>query len=137
MKAIKNFIFLLQIILIVNLIHCQYKKPPLYKCEHYEEEKINPLQNHIVENPKRRMDDVDEDGFKEFNIYFDLENIKNDIKTNGLEEHEEFFIRSIEKAVSTLKSLLRVKPLESNYQITEEDFEKLNISKWDTEVIKL
>ena len=135
MKAIKNLIFLLQIILIVNLIHCQNKKPPLYKCEHYEEEKINPLPNHIVENPKRRMDDVDEDGFKEFNIYFDLENIKNDIKTNGLEEHEEFFIRSIEKAVSTLKSLLRVKPLENNYVIFEEDFEKLNISKWDTSKI--
>ena len=77
-------------------------------------------------------DTTDSDEFKEFNIHLDLTNIKYEIELLGLKEHEEFFVSSMEKAVSVLKKLLKVKPLREEYQLEDRDFETLNITKWNT-----
>ena len=99
MKVINQVVILLNFILIFNIINCQLKLPPLFKCEHNIKEEQNPLPNVEVktsnkekEERRRRIEgELDADGFKEFNIFLDLENIKNDIKIYNLEEHEEFF----------------------------------------------
>ena len=52
-----------------------------------------PTTNSIpIEKDKRKLDNSD---FKEFHIYLDLINIKNDIRKYHLEEHEELFIISL------------------------------------------
>ena len=97
---------------------------------------MNPLPNTIAKNSikdkgnqKRRINDADnvvgDDGFKSFNIFLDLENIKQEISDNGLSEHEEFFTSSMQKAVDVLKALLKVKPLENDYCLTAENFGQL------------
>ena len=128
-------------ILIITLVNCHKFKQSLFKCEHNNEEDKNLLPNRVIEvsdqekeKHKRRIEsETDADGFKNFNIYVDLENIKNDIKNLGLEDNEDFFISSIQNAVNALTSLLKVKPLKDNYYLNDEDFRKLEIAKWETE----
>ena len=71
---------------------------------------------------KKRMIDIDKDGFKTFNIYVDKNNIKIYIKKYNLESYQDLIIRSLEKAAQTLKKILRVKPLVDGCQFIEEYF---------------
>ena len=144
MKITKKDIFFIHILLLINIINCNLKRP-LFKCEHSIEDEMNPLPNYVDENPikdkgeqKRRINDadnqVDGDGFRNFNIYLDLENIKKEINDNGLSAHEEFFTSSMEKAVEILKSLLKVRPLQKEYYFPNESFVELNIHAWNKEI---
>ena len=144
MKITKKDIFFIHILLLINIINCNLKRP-LFKCEHSIEDEMNPLPNYVDENPikdkgeqKRRINDadnqVDEEGFRNFNIYLDLENIKKEINDNGLSAHEEFFTSSMEKAVEILKSLLKVRPLQKEYYFPNESFVELNIHAWNKEI---
>ena len=65
----------------------------------------------------RRLDNEDE--YKDFNIYLDLINIKNDIKIFHLEAYESLFIDSLNKAVETLESLLKIKKNNYAYAFTD------------------
>ena len=142
MKDINRTIFSLISFVLINIINCHFKHQPIFKCEHNVEEERNPLHNFVIERTnkekeeqrRRISDETDEEGFKEFNIYLDLENIKNDIVKYGLQEHEDFFISSMEKTVDVLKSLLKVKPLKYGYALTTENFRELNIEKYNTEI---
>ena len=82
---------------------------------------------------KRRMEDLDEDGFKNFNIYVDKLNIEYDLKRFRMNEYHDIIINSLNKAAETLQKLLRVKPLDYGYQFEKEDFEEIGINKWDKE----
>ena len=141
MKTTHIIVILINIIFLFNIISC-HKLPNYFKCAHSTVEENNPLPNRVVETPvnqngerRRRINDddtTDSDEFKEFNIHLDLTNIKYEIELLGLKEHEEFFVSSMEKAVSVLKKLLKVKPLREEYQLEDRDFETLNITKWNT-----
>ena len=71
-----------------------------------------------IEDPsyKRRMSNIDEDGFKNFNIYVDKINIEKDIAYYKLQEYRSLILNSIDKAASTLGKLLKVKPLVKGLQ---------------------
>ena len=143
MTSINNIVFLLHIILIFNTINCHFKpkKQVIFKCEHDYKEEMNLLPNRIAETSvnqkeelRRRMEnDIDEEGFKHFNIYLDLENIKQEIIQYGLVNYQNFFISSMEKAVSVLQTILKVKPLLSDYCLYDDDFKTLKINYWDKE----
>lgn len=85
------------------------------------------------DNPslRRRLRDIDSDGFKKFNIYLDLFNIEKEIKDYHLEELRDFFIDSMNKAIETLQALLKVKAYNYGFQIEDEDLLSSNISIWD------
>ena len=119
-----------------NPIYCDTKQP-IFKCIYNDYDEKHPLSYVVIKNNEtekiKRKTDSDSSDFKDFNIYLDLENIKNDIKNNGLEKNMNFFISSMEKAVNTLQTLLKVKPLEteSGYYIRDKDLQSLKITKWD------
>ena len=128
------FIFILS-----SQFHCQNKNQ-IYKCIHSNEEEKSHLPNTIIkrnEIRKRRIqNDSPSSEFKDFNIFLDLENIKKDITKNNLQSKMNVFITSMQKAVNTLQTLLKVKPLDTTdgeYYIRDSDFETLNISYWDKE----
>ena len=139
MKSKLNIVLLFNVIFLFNLINC-HQQPRLFKCVHSNEDENKPI--HIKgieltdkqkEEQKRRM--ADSDDFKEFNIYLDLENIKYEIKKLHLEAHEEFYINSMQKAVSLLKSILRVKPLVKDYQFSDHNLrDELNLTEWNHEL---
>ena len=133
------FLFLFFISFLSNPIHCHDKKSIL-KCIHNNNEEKNPLPNIIIKRKgirKRRIqNDSPSSEFKDFNIFLDLENIKKDITNNNLQSKMNVFITSMQKAVNTLQTLLKVKPLDTTdgeYYIRDTDLEKLNISYWDKE----
>ena len=135
MKFKRNIVILFNIIFLINLINC-HRQPPLFKCQHSDQDENDPLPNRVVElsvkEKEERKRRIAENDFKDFNIYLDLENVLYEIEQLGLEKHKDFYINSMNKAVSVLKSLLKVKPLQEEYQLIDEDFAKLKISKWNT-----
>ena len=80
---------------------------------------------------KRRMSDIDEDGFKNFNIYVDKINIEKDITKYKLQKHHDLIINSIDKAANTLQKLLKVQPLEDGLQFSDEELNDIDIYNWD------
>ena len=80
---------------------------------------------------KRRLKDIDSDGFKKFNIYLDLFNIESEIKKYHLENLRDFFIDTMNKAIETLQALLKVKAYNVGLVFEDDDFISSNITLWD------
>ena len=102
---------LVLILYIFQMNNCEEKKY-LYRCG-VDDKDITPLPatNFIpIDKGKkdRRLNDVE---YKDFHIYLDLLNIKKDIINFHLEEYEDLFISSLNKAVETLQTLFKVKNL--------------------------
>ena len=85
------------------------------------------------DNPqlRRRLRNVDSDGFKKFNIYLDLFNIEKELKQYKLEDLRDFFIDSMNKAIETLQALLKVKAYNYGFIFEDEDFLSNNFTLWD------
>ena len=82
---------------------------------------------------KRRMSDIDEDGFKNFNIYVDKVNIKNDIRKYKLQKYSDIILNSLDKAANALQKLLKVKPLKDGFQFTDEELINVEVDDWDSD----
>ena len=79
---------------------------------------------------KRSLDNIDADGFKDFNIFLDLKNFDDEIIEIGLTDKREFFVTGMTKAIDTLKILLKVRPV-PNYVFKDEQIKKILINNWD------
>ena len=131
-------------IIFISLVTCdQASNTSLsgYRCG---EDPFKPIEvsvkNAIPFNPqspnyKRTLDNVDADGFKEFKIHLDLENFDKEVIDYGLQETRDLFAEGMNKAVNTLKTLLKVKPLQGNWRFTDEHIEGISINKWDKSLI--
>ena len=82
---------------------------------------------------RRRLQNLDSDGFKKFNIYLDLENLKEEIKLYNLTDYGNIIISCMEKAANILMSLLRVKPSPNDYWISDSKLTRYNITYWEKE----
>ena len=108
----------------------------IYKCEIDKEEPIPISPKNIVPfNPKniknkRILDNIDEDGFKDFNIFLDLYNFNDEIELSGLQDNKELYVKGIKKAIDTIKILLKVKP-PPNCKFSDSDLKKKSINNWD------
>ena len=130
MKAAKLFLLLFYLFQALNSQDNQI----FYRCG-VDDDNFEPLPatNFVpIEEDKRKLND---DEFKDFHIYLDLINIKNDIKKFHLEEHEELFIDSLNKAVETLQSLLKVRKLKYGYSFTDEQIKNIKIDDWNKTMI--
>ena len=132
--------FFQQFLIISLIILVENKFSHHYRCGTNDLKiKPKPLKPKLSKNReaplhKRRMDDIDEDGFKSFNIYVDEYNIKYKLEGTELEEHQDLILSALKRAAGTLQNLLRIKPLEESFQFTDEELEEEYISEWDTEL---
>ena len=96
--------------------------------------KIEPKFTINKEDPnyKRKLDDIDEYGFKSFNIYIDKKNIKKDLSKSSIGEYEDIILNALDKAAETLQKLLRVKPISEGLQFSNRDLRDIGISSWDS-----
>ena len=129
----KKSILILFSLSIFQLCNCK-EKQFLYRCG-TDDEDIKPLPatNFIpIKKDNRKLDNEE---FKDFHIHLDLLNIKKDIITFGLEEYEDLFIDSMNKAVKTLQSLLRVKKSDVGFVFTDDQIANINIQEWNKSLI--
>jgi len=134
--------FFRQFLIISLIILVENKFSHHYRCGTNDLKiKHKPLKPKLSKNKeaplnKRRMDDIDEDGFKSFKIYVDEVNIKYELEEAELLDYEEIILNALKRAAGTLQNLLRIKPLEDNMQFSDEDLqgEYIYISEWDREL---
>ena len=133
------FLFQITIFLILTEIFLISSRSMHYRCGTNElkikPKNIKPKLSINEKNPKykRHLDDVDEDGFKSFNIYIDKNNIKKDLSKSEIKEHEDIILNALDKAAGTLQKLLRVKPISSGIQFSNNELKKIGINSWDSD----
>ena len=88
---------------------------------------LTPINDSIVHEHDRRLDS---DGFKKFNIFFDNSNLEEEMKIYNLTTYKNLFIDSMEKAIETLESLLRVR-IAGCYIFTDQHIKRISINYWD------
>ena len=84
---------------------------------------------------QRRLETIDEDGFKNFSIHLDLYNFEDEIIKYKLNNIRELFINGMNKAIKTLTSLLKVKSSKINYLFNDEQIRDIGINNWDKDKI--
>ena len=128
--------FSILLFFLLGIFKAQSKQ--LYRCGVDDEKfEIKRATNYVKINQnhpayKRRMDS---DDFKDFHIYLDLVNIKNDIKKYNLEQYESLYINSLTKEVKTLESLLKVKKSSYGYTFTDEEIKSIKIDDWNKTIV--
>ena len=128
----KALCIILLTLLIFQIINCKENRE-FYRCGVDDEEIIPlPATDIVKEKDNRRLDDGD---FGDFNIYLDLINIKKDIIKFHLEEYQELFIDSLNKAVETLESLLKVKKYDYGFKFNDEQMRNILIEDWNKTII--
>ena len=130
MKLAQIILLELYIFQIINCLEKRY----FYRCGVDDEEvKPIPATNYVTtEKDKRRLGDGE---FKDFKIYLDLINVKNDIVKYHLEEYETLFISSLKKAVKTLESLLKVENSQRGFSFTDDQITAIKINDWNKTII--
>jgi hypothetical protein len=110
----------------------------LYKCG-FDKNKINPkvLETNVPidynnSSYKRLLGDIDEDGFKKFNIFIDNTNLLIEMEQYNLSKYKNVIITSIDKAKKTLEKLLKVKPSKSAFWFSDETIKNI-VDEWDKE----
>ena len=128
----------IRLFLIISLIILSENKPkPKYRCGtndlKIKPKALKPKFKINKESPsyKRRMEDIDEEGFKSFKIYLDNSNIKKQLEGSELEEYQDIILNSLDKAAGTLQNLLRIQPLLYGYQFSNEELEDLDLVEWE------
>ena len=106
----------------------------LYRCGVDDIEKVSipiKLISHKGDD-KRKLNNGQ---FGDFHIYLDLEDIKNTLNKYYSVEYEDILINSMNKAVKTLESLLKVRKYDYEYTITDEYLQNLQINYWNASMI--
>ena len=115
-----------------------------YKCGSNKSENIpKPAKSLIMVEKNeplflRRLEEIDEDGFKNLTIYLDLKNLEEEMEENDFEEeYKSIIINSMEKAKSILEALIKVKYIKSDYNFKDEEIKNLKINYWDKQNLEL
>ena len=130
MRAIRVLLLFIYALQMMN----SQKRQTFYRCG-INEKKIIPIPaEHVIHMDKdyRRLNNEE---FKDFHIYLDLINIKNDIKKFKLEQYENLFINSLNKAVKILETLLKVKYREYGFKFTDKNILNMEIEDWNKTLI--
>ena len=80
---------------------------------------------------KRRLADIDKDGFKSFNIYVDKYNIKQKLKYSSISQHQDTIINALDRSAQTLQNLLKVKATKNAFQFSNKELRELELVAWD------
>ena len=138
MKVIKDLFLFLLLLFCINITNSRNLLGK-YKCGSNKSENIpKPAKSLIMVEKNeplvlRRLEDLDEVGFKNLTIYLDLKNLEEEMEENDFEEeYKSIIINSMEKAKSILEALIKVKYIKSDYNFKDEEIKNLKINYWDT-----
>ena len=118
---------------IFQTINCEEKRY-FYRCG-VDDEDVKPIPATNFVQVKKDKRSLGQKEFKDFKIYLDLINIKNDIVKFNLEEYEDLFISALQKAVKTLEALLKVEDTGRGYTFKDEQITGIKIPDWNKTMI--
>ena len=118
---------------IFQTINCEEKRY-FYRCG-VDDEDVKPIPATNFVQVKKDKRSLGQKEFKDFKIYLDLINIKNDIVKFHLEEYEDLFISALQKAVKTLEALLKVEDTGRGYTFKDEQITGIKIPDWNKTMI--
>ena len=137
MKDMKYIIYLFLTFLFKYKIRAEDNKTIEYRCG-ADDEKFVPIVSNrgipINRNSnlyKRRMDEIDSDGFKKLNMFIDLKNIEEQIKEYKIEKYRELIISSLLTANETLAKLFKVKPHQKDDWMSDIQINNFDIYYWE------
>ena len=88
--------------------------------------------NIIPETPNFQKSFINtEDKYKDLVIYIDTINFEKEIEQYNLQKYRELFLDGITKSVKALQTLLKVLPLDRNFQFTDENITNTGINFWN------
>ena len=76
-----------------------------------------------------------EDNFKDFEITLDLEEFNDQIIEYNLTDRKDFYITGVKKAINTIKSLLKVKILNRDYYLSDQQLLDAGFKKWNKTIL--
>ena len=129
---------LINILFLFSLAFCIYKsegEEPKYRCN-FDAHKITLRPSKLV-LPIQKNSNIksfaysSNEEYKDFNIFLDFEQLNYQISEYRLNGYKDFFVHGVRRAIRTLQTLLKVKPVTKNYQYTDEDILDIGIKKWD------
>ena len=129
----KQFIYFALCIAIILCSEATDNSNPIFKCGKDNFTPIPLTLNNLLpldqKNTKYRRS-LDSDGFKDFNIFLDLNNFDDEIQKYNLQNKRDLFVKGMQKAIKTLQSLLKVKA-PRNFIFYDEQIRDILINKWD------
>ena len=126
------FLFFLFQFFLVNTVN--EKKIPRYKCGF---DQLTQLPQNAIYRADKNSDNLfninlkKEDDFKDFDIFLDLVQFNDQIIEYNLTEQKEFYETGIKKVINTIRSLLKVKKIDDDYCISDEQLIMAGLKKWD------
>ena len=133
MKKLSNLYIILFFSLTLCVKHSGNEKPR-FKCR-YDERKIFQKPSKItIPNERDNIKNFalgSTGDFKDFNIYLDLENFNYEVSYYQLYAYQDLFLNGMKRAINTIQSLLKVKPVSKNYQYSDNEISSFGIHKWD------
>ena len=137
MKDMKYIIYLFLSFLIIYKIRAEDNKYIEYRCGADDEKFVPIVSNrempidHNSNIYRRRMDELDSDGFKNLNMYIDFENLEFQIKENDIENYRDLIISSLLTANETLGKLFKVKPHQKDDWMSDIQINNFDIYHWE------
>ena len=137
MEKILTILYLI-LILMINMVNSQKNFFKTNCGTDFIKQEIREIDLKPIDynNPlyKRRLQEIDNDGFKNFNIYIDTKHFEKQLETLNLKNQTSLYINPINKAKETLQKLLKVKALEIDFNFDDEDLtDYVGIDYWDKE----
>ena len=126
---------------LLNVMNCK-EKSVIYRCGVNGKVKKPLIMKNVIlldknsELYRRRLQNSDSSGYKNFNIYLDLINLENDIKTYNFTKYHDIIVNSMKTEVQSVETLLKVKQTNEYYTFTDESIkQEINIELWNKSII--
>ena len=132
-----SFIYLILCLCIIFCSKAGNNSNSIFRCGEDDFKPIPLSPDYIVplkDGDQKIKRQLDSNGFKDFKIYLDLLNFDDEVKKYNLQSKRELFASGMQKAITTLQKLLKVKPI-PNYVFTDEHLKNIYINSWNKSMI--
>ena len=133
-NGIKLLIYFLFYFSVINCNKFHKKEKKKYRCnsDKLEPKPIGAKNSIPISKNIKDKRHLDSDGYKDFNIYLDLENFNYEADLYNIDNNrKQIFKQGMQKAVDTIKALLRVKAPTRNFLLSDDDIKAYSINFWN------
>ena len=132
----KNLSLFFLIVLLSFNLYLAKENNIYYRCgvndDKFEPKILEVFPSDKNETLKRKLDTPVE--YHDFKIYFDTTNLERQLIIYNMTKYRTLFLNCIQKCIETLQKLLKVKTITTNYGITKDAFNGMDVEYIDEEL---